>query len=39
MNEYELKWVSDDVLMEYAQELVSRLNKAAEQEKKGLSVA
>lgn len=34
MNEYELKWVSDDVSMEYAQELVSRLNKAAEQEKK-----
>lgn len=34
MNEYELNWVSDDVSMEYAQELVSRLNKAAEQEKK-----
>lgn len=34
MNEYELKWVSDDVSMEYAQELVSRLNKAAEQERK-----
>lgn len=34
MNEYELKWVSDNVSMEYAQELVSRLNKAAEQEKK-----
>lgn len=34
MNEYELKWVSKDVSMEYAQELVSRLNKAAEQEKK-----
>ena len=34
MNEYELKWVSEDVSMEYAQELVSRLNKAAEQEKK-----
>lgn len=34
MNEYELKWVSDGVSMEYAQELVSRLNKAAEQEKK-----
>lgn len=34
MNEYELKWVSDDVSMEYAQELVSRLNKAAGQEKK-----
>ena len=33
MNEYELKWVSDDVSMEYAQELVSRLNKAAEQER------
>ena len=31
MNEYELKWVSDNVSMEYAQELVSRLNKAAEQ--------
>lgn len=34
MNEYELKWVSDDVSMEYAQELVSQLNKAAGQEKK-----
>ena len=34
MNEYELKWVSDDVSMEYTQELVSRLNKAAGQEKK-----
>ena len=34
MNEYELKWVSDDVSMEYAQELVFRLNKAAGQEKK-----
>ena len=34
MNEYELKWVLEDVSMEYAQELVSRLNKAAEQEKK-----
>ena len=34
MHEYELKWVSDDVSMEYAQELVSRLNKAAGQEKK-----
>ena len=34
MNEYELKWVSDGVSMEYAQELVSRLNKAAGQEKK-----
>ena len=34
MNEYELKWVSDDVSTEYAQELVSRLNKAAGQEKK-----
>ena len=33
MNEYELKWVSDGVSMEYAQELVSRLNKAAEQER------
>ena len=33
MNEYELKAVSDDVSMEYAQELVSRLNKAAEQER------
>lgn len=33
MNEYELKWVSDDVSMEYVQELVSRLNKAAEQER------
>ena len=33
MNEYELKWVSKDVSMEYAQELVSRLNKAAEQER------
>lgn len=33
MNEYELKWVSDNVSMEYAQELVSRLNKAAEQER------
>ena len=34
MNESELKWVSDDVSKKYAQELVSRLNKAAEQEKK-----
>ena len=33
MNEYELKWVSDDVSMEYAQELVSQLNKATEQER------
>ena len=33
MNEYELKWVSEDVSMEYAQELVSRLNKTTEQEK------
>ena len=33
MNEYELKWVSEGISMEYAQELVSRLNKAAEQEK------
>ena len=34
MNEYELKWISEDIPMEYAQELVSRLNKAAEQERK-----
>ena len=33
MNEYALKWVSEEVSMEYAQELVSRLNKATEQEK------
>ena len=31
MNEYALKWVSEEVSMEYAQELVSRLNKATEQ--------
>ena len=33
MHEYELKWVSEDISMEYAQGLVSRLNKAAEQER------
>ena len=33
MNEYELKWISEDISMEYAQEFVSRLNKAAEQER------
>lgn len=33
MNEYELEWVSEDMSMEHAQELVSRLNKATEQEK------
>ena len=33
MNEYELEWISEDVSMEYVQELVSRLNKATEQEK------
>lgn len=33
MNEYELKWISEDISMEYVQELVSRLNKAAEQER------
>lgn len=33
MNEYKLEWISEDVLMEYVQELVSRLNKATEQEK------
>ena len=33
MNEYELEWISENVSMEYVQELVSRLNKATEQEK------
>lgn len=33
MNEYKLEWVSENVSMEYVQELVSRLNKATEQEK------
>lgn len=33
MDEYELGWVSEDMSMGYAQELVSRLNKATEQEK------
>ena len=33
MNEYKLEWISEDVSMEYVQELVSRLNKATEQEK------
>ena len=33
MNEYKLKWISEDISMEYAQERVSRLNKAAEQER------
>lgn len=33
MDEYELEWVSEDMSMGYAQELVSRLNKATEQEK------
>lgn len=33
MNEYKLEWVSEDMSMEHAQELVSRLNKATEQEK------
>lgn len=33
MNEYTLEWISEDVSMEYVQELVSRLNKATEQEK------
>lgn len=33
MNEHELEFVSEDVSMEYVQELVSRLNKATEQEK------
>lgn len=33
MNEYEVEWISEDVSMEHAQELVSRLNKATEQEK------
>lgn len=33
MDEYKLEWVSEDVSMEYVQELVSRLNKATEQEK------
>lgn len=33
MNEYKLEWVSEDMSMEYAQELVSRLNNATEQKK------
>lgn len=33
MDEYKLEWISEDVSMEYVQELVSRLNKATEQEK------
>lgn len=33
MDEYKLEWVSEDMSMEHAQELVSRLNKATEQEK------
>jgi hypothetical protein len=33
MDEYELEWVSEGMSMERAQEQVSRLNKAAEQEK------
>lgn len=33
MNEYKLEWISEDVSMEYVQELVSRLNKATEQGK------
>lgn len=33
MNEYKLEWISEDVSMEYVQELVSRLNKVTEQEK------
>ena len=33
MNEYKLEWISEDVSMEYAQELVNRLDKATEQEK------
>lgn len=33
MNEYKFEWISEDVSMEYVQELVSRLNKATEQEK------
>lgn len=33
MNEYKLEWISEDVSMEYVQELVSRLNKTTEQEK------
>ena len=33
MNEYKLEWISENVSMEYVQELVSRLNKATEQEK------
>lgn len=33
MNEYKLEWISEGVSMEYVQELVSRLNKATEQEK------
>lgn len=33
MDKYKLEWISEDVSMEYVQELVSRLNKATEQEK------
>ena len=33
MDEYKFEWISEDVSMEYVQELVSRLNKATEQEK------
>lgn len=33
MDEYKLEWISEDVSMEHVQELVSRLNKATEQEK------
>ena len=33
MDEYKLEWISEDVSMEHIQELVSRLNKATEQEK------
>lgn len=33
MDEYKLEWISEDVSMEYVQELVSRLNKATEREK------
>ena len=33
MDEYKLEWISEDVSMEYVQELVSRLNKATKQKK------
>ena len=33
MNEYELKFVSKDISIEYAQELVNRLDSAREKEK------